>query len=288
LSGAHANIEQMKLPVEDQRILWKAVTILERESFVARLSELTGEPVTQILRRLPAVVNSQIQRAVNGALSKALDIAVLQGDSRFPEPGNIVFKALSGVTGGVSGFFGLATLALELPVTTTLMLRSIAGIARSHGENLDNPASRLACLEVFALGPRRNSKAGPGTETTYLATRAFLAKAVSEAAQVMAEQGIARTSAPVIVDLITTVGSRFGLIVSEKVAAGAIPVIGAIGGAAVNLAFMDHFQQLAQAHFSIRKLERRYGAPAVLRYYEAYVPMVRERLAPRAQRAQRS
>jgi len=269
----------MKLPLEDQRVLWKAVMILERESFVARLSELTGEPVTRILNRLPRLVNSQIQRAVNAALGKALDVALYEGTVKLPEPGAIVFKALSGVTGGLSGFFGLATLPFELPVTTTLMLRSIAGIARRHGENLNDPASRLACLEVFALGPQRKGKLGRVTETTYFATRTFLAKAVSEAAQVMAEQGLARTSGPVIVDLIAAVGSRFGLVVSEKVAAGTIPVVGAIGGAAVNLAFMDHFQQLAQAHFSIRRLERRHGALEIRRYFDAYVPMVRERLA---------
>jgi hypothetical protein len=268
----------MKLPLEDQRVLWKAVTILERESFVGRLSELTGEPVSRILNQLPKLVSSQIQRAVNGALGKALDVALFDRASKVPEPGTIVFKALSGVTGGLSGFFGLATLPVELPITTTLMLRSIAGIARRHGENLNDPASRLACLEVFALGPQRKGKKGPVTETTYFATRTFLAKAVGEAAQVMAE-GVARSSGPVIVDLISAVGSRFGVIVSEKVAAGAIPIVGAIGGAAVNLAFMDHFQQLAQAHFAIRRLERRHGEPNVLRYYEAYAPMVRERLA---------
>ncbi|HME09289.1 MAG TPA: EcsC family protein [Bryobacteraceae bacterium] len=269
----------MRLALEDQRKLWKAVTILERESFVARLSELTGEPVTQILRRLPGPLNRQIHSVVRGVLSKALDVALYKSNSRFPEPGASLFKVMSGVTGGVSGFFGLATVAVELPLTTTLMLRSIAGIARSHGEDLNQPASRLACLEVLALGPRRDSKKEPGFETSYLATRTFLAKAVSESAQAMAQRGVTQTSAPVIVELLTAVGSRFGVIVSEKVAAGTIPVVGAIGGAAINLAFMEHFQQLARAHFTIRALERRYGAPEVLRYYHAYVPMVKERLA---------
>jgi hypothetical protein len=267
----------MGLALEDQRSLWKAVTILERESFIARLSELTGEPVTQILKRLPGPVNRQIQRVVNGALSKALNVALTQ--THWPEPGAAVFQFLSGVTGGVSGFFGLATLPVELPVTTTLMLRSIAGIARQQGEDLNQPASRLACLEVFSLGPNRAGKKAPGAETSYLATRAFLAKAVSEAAQAMAERGVAQTSAPFIVEVISAVGSRFGLIVSEKVAATSIPVVGAIGGAAVNLAFMEHFQQLARAHFAIRRLERHYGSAEVVRYYHAYVPMVRERLA---------
>ena len=62
---------------------------------------------------------------------------------------------------------------------------------------------------------------------------------------------MAQRSSPIIVELITAVGSRFGLVVSEKVAAGAIPVVGAIRGADVNLAFMQHFQMLAQAHFAI-------------------------------------
>jgi hypothetical protein len=79
----------------------------------------------------------------------------------------------------------------------------------------------------------------------------------------------------VVVELLTAIGSRFGLVVSERVAAGAIPVVGAIGGAAVNLAFMTHFQKLAGAHFVIRKLERKYGQPEVLRMYEAYAEMLR-------------
>jgi hypothetical protein len=271
----------MTLTLEDQRILWNAVSILERQSLIARLSELTGEPITRILRRLPGIVNRQINHAVNLALRKALDVALYKTSSILPEASTGLFKVMSGVTGGVSGFFGMATLPVELPVTTTLMLRSIAGIARRQGENLSDPASRLACLEVFALGPGGNGKAGPTGEATYLATRTFLAKSVSEAAQVMAERGVAQTSAPVIVELLTAVGSRFGLVVSEKVAAGTIPVVGAIGGAAVNLAFMEHFQQLAKAHFAIRRLERRYGSPEVQRFYAAYVPMVKERLAAR-------
>jgi hypothetical protein len=56
--------------------------------------------------------------------------------------------------------------------------------------------------------------------------------------------------------------------VSQKVAAGALPIIGAVGGAAVNAAFMDHFQAVAQAHFTVRRLERAYGRDAVHVAYE--------------------
>jgi len=269
------------LSLEELKVLWRAVRALERESLVARLSELTGEPISNLLRRIPKVVSRQIHSVVRAALWQALEVALYKIDSGPLEPGALGFRVFSGITGGVSGFFGLASLAIELPVTTTLMLRSIAGIARAEGEDLTQPGARLACLEVFALGPRSREQKQDAlaTETTYYATRAFLAKAVGEATQAFAERGLAQQSSPVIVELITAVGSRFGLVVSEKAAATAIPLVGAIGGAAVNLAFMEHFQKLAQAHFAIRRLERRHGPAEVHRVYEAYSWILRERVA---------
>ncbi len=266
------------LNIADQRVLWQAACALERASLVARLSELTGEPVTHLLGMLPKGVSGQIHRVVHTALWQSLRVALYKMDSRLPEPGATGFKLMSGVSGGVSGFFGAATLALELPFTTTLMLRSIAGIARNEGEDLRQAGARLACLEVFALGPKYDNPAMPA-EASYYAIRAVLSKTVSEAARVFAERGIAQRSSPIIVELITAIGSRFGLVVSEKVAAGAIPVVGAIGGAAVNLAFMEHFQKLAKAHFGIRRLERHDGPEEVLRVYNEYAAIVREREA---------
>jgi len=56
--------------------------------------------------------------------------------------------------------------------------------------------------------------------------------------------------------------------VSEKVAAQAAPILGAIGGAAVNAAFADHFQTLARGHFIVRRLERQHGAGVVAFEYQ--------------------
>ena len=74
--------------------------------------------------------------------------------------------------GGVSGFFGFAALPIELPVTTTLMLRAIADIARHHGEDLSTLEARLACVEVFALGSPRPQ--GRRTDIGYYAARALI------------------------------------------------------------------------------------------------------------------
>jgi hypothetical protein len=264
-----APTDRQELSVREERALRRAVAILEGTSFVGRLSDLTGEPVSLMLRRLPPPVTNQINRTVRSALLQALKVALYKlGSTGLPEPPPALFQFASGITGGVSGFFGMAALAAELPVTTTMMLRSIAGIAVRNGERLDQPATRLACLEVFALGPQ--GKRGASGETSYYATRAFLAKTVSEAAQALLERQVAGSSGPLIVDLVSSIGSRFGVVVSEKVAAGAVPVIGAIGGAAVNVAFMQHFQQMARAHFVVRYLERRYGPGPVQHWYRSF------------------
>jgi hypothetical protein len=270
-------VRTTKLPLRDQKVLWGAASILEGESFVGRVSELSGEPITQVLHRLPYPITRRINGVVRVALQKALDLALYNFDSGLIEPGLSGFKVLSGIRGAASGFFGLTTLPLELPVTTMLMLRSIANIARRYGEDVTQPATRLACLEVLALGPTSDkaNRAIPA-EASYYAIRAFLARTVSQAAEAFAERGVTQKSAPIVAELVTAIGSRFGLVVSDKVAAEAIPIAGALGGAAVNLAFMDYFQRLAQAHFAIRRLERQYGQPELVRMYALFAMCVAE------------
>jgi hypothetical protein len=55
--------------------------------------------------------------------------------------------------------------------------------------------------------------------------------------------------------------------VPQKAAAQAVPVIGAAGGAAVNVLFINHFQDMARGHFIVRRLGRTYSADMVRREY---------------------
>ncbi|WP_087629123.1 EcsC family protein [Caballeronia telluris] len=50
-----------------------------------------------------------------------------------PKASNFWHKAASAPRGAVGGAFGLAAIAIELPISTTIMMRSIADIARSGG-----------------------------------------------------------------------------------------------------------------------------------------------------------
>ena len=139
-----------------------------------------------------------------------------------------------------------------------LILRSVADIARSQGEEIRTVPAKLACLEVLALGGRATSD----VQTGYFAVRGVLAHEVSEAAKFIAQKGLIE-GAPPIARLIATVAARFGTVVSEKVAAQSVPVIGAVGGALINTLFMDHFQNMARGHFTVRRLERSYGAAEI-------------------------
>ena len=48
-----------------------------------------------------------------------------------------------------------------------------------------------------------------------------------------------------------------------------MPVVGAVSAAALNTIFMQHFQSMARAHFTVRRLERKYGEEFVKSHYEA-------------------
>ena len=147
------------------------------------------------------------------------------------------------------------------------MLRSIADVARSNGEKIKSPETMLACLEVFALGGR--SPYDDASEVGYLAVRAALARSVSDAAQYLATKGIAKEGAPAVLRLVSQIASRFGATVSQKVAAQAVPIVGAVGGGLINLFFADHYQSIARGHFIVRRLERKYSPQIVQDMYAA-------------------
>lgn len=256
--------------------LAKAKALLENPGIAASLTNLLGTPLEKGFRLLPANWNDKVQAATRRALEKALAVALgtMADQPATRAPGNRLHKGLVAATGAGGGAFGLAALVLELPISTTIMLRSIADVARSQGEDLASIPGKLACLEVFALGGR--SPRDDASESGYFLVRAALAKAIGEATEHIAARGAARESAPALVRLISVIAARFGVVVSEKAAAVAVPVLGAAGGAAINVLFLDHFQKMALGHFIIRRLERMHGGAAVKAAY-LNLPARRER-----------
>jgi len=256
----------MSLEPRDHEDLRQAVALLEKTRFIARLTHYAGQPVEKMIDTLPEGVSERLQGVVRTTVTRLLGMALkTMGGQQHQNASLRIHKVAGGLSGAIGGAFGLAALAVELPVSTAIMLRSIADIARSEGEDIAAVESRLACLEVFALGGR--SEADDSADTGYYAVRAALAKALSEAAQHIVTKGLTDKSAPVLVRFIAQISSRFGVLVSEKAAVQAVPIIGAAGGATINLLFMDHFQETARGHFTVRRLERTYGSETVRKAY---------------------
>lgn len=248
-----------------------AKILLENPRLTARLANLLGSPIEKGIQLLPADWNQSLSKAVRGALFKALQVAVASlGEKNAQQSSNMLHKLLVGASGTLGGAFGLASVAFELPISTTIMLRSIADIARSEGFDIGAIETKLNCLEVFALGGR--SKADDAAESSYWAVRAALGQAVNEAASYLSRRGVVDRTAPAIARLLSAIASRFGVVVSEQAAAKAIPVIGAASGAVINVLFIDHFQDMARGHFIIKRLEAKYGQGTVESAYLVISP----------------
>jgi hypothetical protein len=260
---------RVTMNAEEIEELRQAKEILEHQGWADRLTELIGAPITASLKMLPTAASDAVHQAIQKALEAALKVALhtLGEESPGSKPKLLTHRVLASLSGAAGGAFGLTTAAIELPVSTVLILRSIADIARSAGEDLSTVEARLACLEVFAIDGGQKSDAGDGTEVGYFAVRAAMSKQVADATKFILQNGVTDSAAPPMVRLIAVISKRFGVVVNEKLTAQAIPIIGAVGGALINAYFIDHYQDLARAHFTIRRLEREHGEGMVRSEY---------------------
>ena len=258
------------LTPEHEKALARAVDRLEFEGLAVRIGKQAGQPVQKIFSQLPAPVAAGLNRAVEKAVLKSLDLAIKSldpADRKKPMPR--LTAVFTGLAGGLSGLAGFAGLPLELPVTTLLMLRSIASIARHMGEDLTTMEARLACVAVFAFGGYGAEKIE--AEVGYYASRALLGKLASDVSAALIERtgaaAVAPATAPAVVAFAGEVTTRFSATVWERAAASAAPLIGAVGGASLNVLFTNHFNGVAWSHFTIRRLERIYGEGLVRETY---------------------
>jgi EcsC family protein len=272
----------------DALALAQAKHVLETPDLAIQLASRVGRPIERLVEKLPARARELVSSATRTALEKGLELAVKSIDFEEASGGGILARAMGArragpadlahraaviASGAIGGALGAAALPLELPLSTTLMLRSIADHARAQGEDLTALPVRLECLGVFAMGGRAQSD--DAAESGYFAVRMALAQAVAHAAEQLgarAVAGVATEGAPAVARLIGLIAQRFGTSVAEKAVAQAVPLLGALAGAGINSVFIQHYQKTAWGHFTVRRLERAYGAEEVRRAYEEAPP----------------
>lgn len=257
---------------EDRLALERARQQLETPSLALRLTSLLGAPLEGALLALPPPWLQTIHTVSRASLERALQVACWTLAEEAPDtpPRNRLHQGVAAVSGAVGGSMGMVALPVELPLSTAIMMRSIAAIARSQGEPVGSPETAVACLEVFALGPHGTPEEVAGQ--TYFTIRAGLARAVADASRHIGRHGVATQGAPALVRLIASISARFGVVVSQKVAAQSVPLIGGLGGAVINAAFIDFYQKMAEGHFVVRRLQRQYGTDVVKEAYGALAP----------------
>lgn len=218
-----------------------------------RAVNLLGTSVEDGMRMLPKAVRTQIDRAAERALLRSYDLAARSrgGEGRWAAwtarlAGDRAHKVLAAVSGALGGIGGLPTSLAELPVATTVIFRAVQGVAASEGEDPASDETRLECLRVFGAGG--TSAADDGVGASFLGARLSLS-------------GVA------INRLVARIAPRFGAVIGQKIAAQAVPLLGAAAGAGTNWAFIDYYVEMAHVHFGLRRLARTHGEEAVLEVF---------------------
>lgn len=197
------------------------------------LLNLLGAQADGLVEGLPGPVKDRLEGATEVALKQAMKAA--NGSRRVIRPGQPTWlqTALATSMGAAGGIGGVGTALAELPLTTTVLLRTIQDVA----EELEfDPAAenvQFDCIQVFAAaGPLSHDD---NADLGFLGARMALSSG-----------GIQK--------LMAVVAPRLAAVFGQKIAAQAVPVLGAAAGAATNYAFINYYREMAHVHFGLRKL----------------------------------
>jgi len=212
---------------------------------VMRLVNRLGGKLEDQLKLAPEPVRAHLERVTARALETSYGLA-----GRAPDMGDRAPMMAVLASGAAGGAGGLATALAELPVTVTLILNAIRSEARAAGLDPDDPATRAECLRVFGAGSPM--AADDGVNTSFFTARLTL---TGQAVQ----------------NLIATVAPKLAAALGQKLAAQAVPVIGAVSGAALNAAFLTYYREVARIRFALLRLAGVHGAEPVLAAFQAAV-----------------
>jgi hypothetical protein len=254
-------VTTLPVPVSDPALEIAALARRYRRAGgpVIALANRLGAQLDEALRHLPAGARAAIDRATTAALSQAFRVA--QAGRHAPRTGPAGTQALAALTGAMGGAGGLAGAVVEVPVTITVFLHAIRESARAEGFDPDAPAVQSECLRVLTAG-------SPMPQDDALDT-GFIGARLALNGQAMQK-------------LIATVAPALSAILARKLAAQAVPVLGAVTGAALNAAYLAYFRELAAIRFALMRLTLLHGPDRVAQDFSAAVrlPVTEARAVP--------
>lgn len=251
-----------------------ATSYREASGPIVKLSNMLGDKIESALSKVPEGWQAAVAQATDIALRTSY--AAASGTQAEPESRSYLNTVLakcagerwhqvaSSVSGAIGSVGGLTTLALDLGVTTTLILRSIQEIAIGYGEDIEDEAVRLQCIGVFGFG-------GPLSEDDDVDTGLFGARLALRGKTLEA--------------MLRVVVPRLLPTVTAETAAKSVPLVSAAVGAVLNPAFTSYYQKMAHVHFRLRRLERDHDPETVRACFERVLNDIRQQARkPRGER----
>ncbi len=278
-------MDKLQLSAEELAFIEDAASFLEGGNTFVKFAQKLGKPIDRLQEKLPVPARRILHQAIERSMKKALELSIEtiaspsvsdlhssweNANSRTRRHAWMHTAAVT-TTGAISGAMGISALLIELPISTSIILRAISSVAQEWGQDIRKPETQLQCLYIFSLGSHNSSK-DDEMDTSYLASRIAYQRLIGEVAAFMGQHAakdlllaLERGGAPAFVRLLGLLTPAFERTVLKKVMSRAIPIVGALGGAAINAAFCSYFTAAARYHFGLLYLEQKYG-PDLVRY----------------------
>lgn len=260
-----------KFTDDELKFIADAARFFEDPGAFIKVLNVFGSGIEKAQKLLPVKAQKAVAQSVRFAIERAVlvsaqTISATSDALSFSEAGKssgrsgVIHNAGAALVGGVGGFFGFPALPVELPLSTLIILRSIMDTARNYGHDISLAEIRLECVYVFSFGSE--SPKDDASESSYYASRIALSQVMKNAAAFVVGNSakdilaaIENGTAPALLTFIAHIAEQFGVRVTKKLLAQTVPVVGAVGGAGINLAFANFFKQAATFHFGLRRLE---------------------------------
>jgi hypothetical protein len=206
-------------------------------SWVARSRSL-GAGIEARWARLPEGLKAQLEAQVAQALRIGLGLAKAAPQT---SPRQQRFMVIA--SGAAGGAAGLAGALADVPVALVVFVQAIRQEARAAGLDPDREGVALASLDILSSG--RVLAVAEVLNPAYVSDRLALA-------------------GPTLSGWIARTVPRLIPLLGPRLAASAVPLVGALGGAVLNAAWLEHYRNLARIRFRLMALAEHHGAEAVV------------------------
>lgn len=269
---------------EELEFISNAKNFFESEDIIMKITNKLAVPIEWAQNKLSDDMKKNLHKVIHKSLTGAMKVALKTmdneqiknswSDSLTNSAKNKFFHNTAiGLSGAIGGFFGEVAVLAELPISTTIMMRSIASTAREMGMDQKDPSFPFECLYIFSLGSKKPND--DNMDTGYYASRIALNAAIAKSTEFVANssakmvlESLEKGTAPAVISFIGRIAGYFEVVVTEKMIFEAIPIVGSFGGATINILFNNYYAEAAKYHFGLKALERKYGLEAVQSQYE--------------------